>query len=307
MNKIITWHKNKYPDMKKEDLYTLLYQQEFGGFFLKNYQKKVVYQDLYEEISPNYVRVNLHPFKMYKLNFQKLKDLNFLTSKNNCGNILNLKKRLAGYNLSYNRKESFHSQTYIDQYLPHYLIIDKKYLSPQLKFLQAFHFLKNIRKGIIALEGKCGAGKTTLSEKLKSYLNITIINIDDFFLPPEKKTFKRLSEIGGNIDYERIKNLLINIKADGRIIYNKFNCKTNKYEYVSKQKNDLILLEGVYSYHQSFRYLIDKLIYLDIDSKTQIDRIFKRPNYQMFIDQWIPLENKYFDSLNIKYCADLII
>ena len=59
----------------------------------------------------------------------------------------------------------------------------------------------NIR--IIAIDGRCASGKTTFTQKLANYLNAEVIHMDDFFLRNELKTKERLSEVGGNIDYER--------------------------------------------------------------------------------------------------------
>ena len=59
----------------------------------------------------------------------------------------------------------------------------------------------NIR--IIAIDGRCASGKTTFTQKLADYLNAEVIHMDDFFLRNELKTKERLSEVGGNIDYER--------------------------------------------------------------------------------------------------------
>ena len=56
---------------------------------------------------------------------------------------------------------------------------------------------------VIAIDGKCATGKTTLAARLASGLDADVIHMDDFFLPPAKRTQQRLSEPGGNVDYER--------------------------------------------------------------------------------------------------------
>ena len=42
---------------------------------------------------------------------------------------------------------------------------------------------------ILAIEGMCASGKTTLANTFID--KYTVIHIDDFFLPPEKKTKER--------------------------------------------------------------------------------------------------------------------
>ena len=156
---------------------------------------------------------------------------------------------------------------------------------------------------IIAIEGKCASGKTTLANMFKD--KFAIIHIDDFFLPESKKTKERLSEVGGNINYEAIYDLLVDIKENKRICYQKFDCHTQTYSEVMLPYNEVVILEGVYSYHPYFNKLIDKLVYLEIYPSIQRKRIMARPNAQKFFEEWIPLENKYYESTDIFKHVDL--
>ena len=54
----------------------------------------------------------------------------------------------------------------------------------------------------------------------------------------------------------------------------------------------------------------DLKIFLTIDEKEQSKRILKRNGTAMqkrFLNQWIPLENRYFDKMKIKEQSDLIL
>lgn len=322
MNKIINWHKKKYPLMNDVDLYKLIYQGEFGtGHSIKNIHQAMakllneiesinsnIYQDLYEEISLNYVRVNLIPYKNHQLDIYYLFDA-FLNSNNSESNNDTFITKLKLANLdTKNIGAVHHSDDYYCYYYPHYRVINKTYITDQMKLVQCLNFINNFQgRSIIALEGKCGSGKTTLVKKLSQLIPITIINIDDFFLPPERKTITRLKEIGGNIDYEAVHDMLSKLKSGALKSYQKYNCNTNKYEEKLFNDNELIILEGVYSYHRYFRHLIDYLIFLDIDNFTQNERLKSRTNYSRFIEEWIPLENTYYETENIKYFADVIV
>ena len=65
--------------------------------------------------------------------------------------------------------------------------------------------LINNDKIIIAIDGGCASGKTTLSKKLAEIYDANVIHMDDFFLPFEMRTEERMKEIGGNFDYCRFK------------------------------------------------------------------------------------------------------
>ena len=55
---------------------------------------------------------------------------------------------------------------------------------------------------LVAIDGPCASGKTTLGKRLERQLSASLIHADDFFLPKEKRTAERKAEVGGNIDYE---------------------------------------------------------------------------------------------------------
>ncbi|MBO7086301.1 MAG: hypothetical protein J6W25_04205 [Bacilli bacterium] len=150
---------------------------------------------------------------------------------------------------------------------------------------------------ILAIEGQCASGKTTLANMFKDMY--AVIHIDDFFLPPHLKTEERLAEVGGNINYEAIHKMLTGIKVKHIIEYDKYDCHADKYSHVNIPYNEVIILEGVYSFHPYFNNLIDRLVFIETDSKEQRERIDQRSNAQMFYKLWIPLENRYYKESGI--------
>ena len=56
---------------------------------------------------------------------------------------------------------------------------------------------------IVAIDGKCTSGKTTLASKLEQIYDCNVFHMDDFFLRPEQRTRSRFAGVGGNVDYER--------------------------------------------------------------------------------------------------------
>ena len=67
---------------------------------------------------------------------------------------------------------------------------------------------------LIAIDGMCGSGKTTLANYLAKELNASLFHMDDFFLQPHQRTPERLADPGGNVDYERFKAEVLNHVAD---------------------------------------------------------------------------------------------
>ena len=81
---------------------------------------------------------------------------------------------------------------------------------------------------IIAIDGRSGAGKSTLAATLEEKLGVSVVHMDDFFLQPPQRTQERLLEPGGNVDYERVEQQVLQpLKAGAeRISYHRFDCKT---------------------------------------------------------------------------------
>ena len=67
---------------------------------------------------------------------------------------------------------------------------------------------------VVAIDGKCTSGKTTLASKLAQIYDCNVFHMDDFFLRPEQRTPERFAEIGGNVDYERFREeVLLPLKS----------------------------------------------------------------------------------------------
>ena len=78
---------------------------------------------------------------------------------------------------------------------------------------------------IIAIDGRCAAGKTTLAARLVKELGGDVIHMDDFFLPPALRTPERRSEPGGNVHYERfLTEVLPNLRSGRPFFYRRFDC-----------------------------------------------------------------------------------
>ena len=162
---------------------------------------------------------------------------------------------------------------------------------------------------LVAIDGCCGAGKTTLGEMLAERCGCTLIHMDDFFLRPEQRTQQRYAEPGGNVDYERFREeVLLPLKAGKPFAYRPFDCKTlTLKEPVFVEPGALTIVEGSYSQHPYFEGPYDLKIFLTVDPELQRRRILERPAFlhRQFFEQWIPMENRYFEAFQIAEKADI--
>ena len=51
---------------------------------------------------------------------------------------------------------------------------------------------------IVAIDGNCTSGKTTLANQLAANYDCNVFHMDDFFLPVDMRTEERLTTPGGN-------------------------------------------------------------------------------------------------------------
>ena len=164
---------------------------------------------------------------------------------------------------------------------------------------------------IVAIDGPCTSGKTTLAGKLSEIYDCNVFHMDDFFLRPEQRTPERFAEAGGNVDYERFgAEVLIPLKNGADFSYRPFDCKTfTLAEPVAVEPKKLTIIEGSYCNHPTFGEPYDLKIFLTITPDLQHQRVLQRPEFlhRRFFEEWIPMENHYFDVFGIQKQCDLVL
>ncbi len=165
---------------------------------------------------------------------------------------------------------------------------------------------------LIAIDGKCASGKTTLAEHIGQQIDCNIFHTDDYFLRPEQRTKDRLNEPGGNIDRERFSlEIIIPVLQGKDFYYYPYNCRKGALDDpIRSECKPINIIEGAYSCHPAMREYYDLRIFLSVSADKQLERLRKRENaesLEKFISKWIPLEERYFSSLNIPGHCDMNI
>ena len=171
--------------------------------------------------------------------------------------------------------------------------------------------LREKEQVIIAIDGSCTAGKTTLAAALAAEYDCNLFHMDDFFLRPQQRTPERFAEAGGNVDYERFREeVLESLKTGAEFTYRPFDCSVMELaEPVAVQPKRLNIVEGTYSQHPHFEDPYDLKIYMTISPELRRSRILERPPFlhDKFFDLWIPLEQTYFREFSIQEQADITL
>jgi uridine kinase len=138
-------------------------------------------------------------------------------------------------------------------------------------FSRIDELMKQKKSIIAAIDGNSAAGKTSLAAVLKSRYDCNIFSMDDFFLTPHQRTPDRLDEPGGNIDYERFCEEIIEALKSGKpFSYRAYCCQTMKLsEPIQVNPNPLNIIEGAYSLHPYFAGAYDIKVFLRLDEAEQ--------------------------------------
>ena len=331
MKNILNEHGARYPRMAAQDWFKLMYQSEFGGghliadrtMALRRLENEIAAQSRlperqFEAIGGGLVRMYL---PVEGLRAETALGL-FLETCSPRGSmegmeqklamLCEMKPELAPAAAQYRAEgcpAQSHSEGYRAAYAPAYRLAPEA-AQTFFELFKAVDRLLNEKPFVrIAVDGRCASGKSTLGALLQRVYGANLFHMDDYFLPFERKTPERLAQPGGNVDYERFFEEIASRERDAEIVWRRFDCGEQSLgEWIRTEPNRLTIVEGSYSLHPALRDTYDLKVFLDIDAERQSARILERDGafmHSRFVNEWIPLENEYFDGLNIRSIADL--
>lgn len=104
---------------------------------------------------------------------------------------------------------------------------------------------------IVAIDGRCGSGKTTLAARLQKDLDCRVFHMDDFFLRPQQRTAERFAQPGENVDHERfLEEVLLPLRSGQPVTYRPFSCAQQQLGApVTAAPCRLAIVEGAYACH----------------------------------------------------------
>ena len=341
MLEILLEEKARRPETEARDFCKLLYQSEFGGGHLPGdaaVQLARLREECavcgagndvpFERVGGGLLRLNLRALPALKLRKETVCGL-FACACAPRGSVTGLEKKLDILRANAARLELdeetvarevdawraagypalSHSGVYRALYHPAYRLVPEA----TGRFLALFQAIDALleRKGRarVAIDGNSGAGKSTLGALLAAVYGGNLYHMDDFFLPPERKTTARLAEPGGNVDWERFRDEVLS-RLGAPFSYRPWRCHAEALDApVAVSPQAVEIVEGVYSLHPALRDAYDLRVFLAIEPEAQRERIRIRSGEALlrrFQEEWIPLENAYFARLGVRECCPLV-
>lgn len=330
----LTEQLHNHPSMQPQDVIKMCYQAAYGAehllsdsdcawsYLKKEYDEVTASGDvLYEQISDKICRVNLSAWKSIGLPIEWLfrmfvvscrmeenaKD-QFVKYLQDAEKIINsgdagfATAEWVKYLCEYKKigmPAIHHSEEYREHEHPAYRIVDSRFCRTLVVLEKAKTYLQGDKPCIIAIDGRAASGKTTLANYLQIVLDADVIHMDDFFVPPELRSEQRFKKPGENIHHERFaEEVLPFIEKREPFSYRIFDCSRMDYNGVREIGNKMFrIVEGSYSCHPKFGAYADITVFSDVSENKQIERIRKRNGEEMlkmFLERWIPMEEKYF-------------
>lgn len=165
---------------------------------------------------------------------------------------------------------------------------------------------------LISIDGRSTAGKTTLAAAISECIDCNVVHMDQFYLKPSQRTSERYAEPGGNVDYERVKEEVIDpLLAGEEFSYRPYDAHRDVFgEELHFDPKPVVLIEGSYSGHPMLWDAYDMHIFMTTSKERQLERVRKRNGeaaLEMFQAKWIPLEEKYFKAYSIPERSDMRI
>lgn len=165
---------------------------------------------------------------------------------------------------------------------------------------------------LVALDGRCGSGKTTLASQLaEAFPGSVTVHTDDYYLPPADRVPGWEKIPCANMDLRRLRAEVLEPARAGRgFSYKAYSCREGAYlPPVACAPARLVLVEGSYSHHPALAACYDLRIFVTCSKAEQARRLQAREGarYAAFAERWIPLEEGYFAKYAIPQSADLIL
>ena len=171
--------------------------------------------------------------------------------------------------------------------------------------------LRENGKLLLAIDGRCGCGKSTLAAQLAADFGGAVFHMDDFYLPFAMRRPDWREHVAENMDLERVRaEILLPLRRGETVIYRAYDCAEDCFlpERVIAP-TPLAIVEGSYSQHPRLRAFYDLCLFVTASPEIQRARLLAREgeHFAAFANTWIPLEERYFAAFSIEERADRVI
>ena len=162
---------------------------------------------------------------------------------------------------------------------------------------------------VIAIDGPCGSGKSSLADLLAELFPSRILHMDDYYLPLQQRSPGWEQIPCENMDLQRfLQEALLPASRGEEILYRPYSCRKGQLtDSRILPAAPLTIAEGSYSHHPLLAPHYDLKIYLTCHHQEQLARLARREQSHLndYRQRWIPLEEAYTRACHIIPQCDL--
>ena len=168
---------------------------------------------------------------------------------------------------------------------------------------------------LIGIDGCGGSGKSTLASKLKESLTrVTVVHMDDFYLPSSQilKIPPIDKPIGSDYDWKRVLSQVLEpIAQDKEGDYQRYDWgKDELAEWHTVPAGGIVIIEGVYAIRSEFYNQYDLTIWVECPREIRLSRGIERDGEkarEMWMNNWMISEDVYMKIDKPFERADVIV
>lgn len=187
-------------------------------------------------------------------------------------------------------------------------ILKQEYARWFTALLPLWRLMLRKEPAVVAIDGRCGSGKTTLAELAKKLFDCRVFHMDDYYLPLAQRKPDWEQIPAGNMDLERLRNQVLEpVRLGQSVQYIPYSCQAGRYGQAKQiSPAALTIIEGSYSQHPELASYYDMTLFLTCTPAEQEGRLRKREGdfFGMFQQRWIPMEEAYFKACDVPKRAD---
>lgn len=164
---------------------------------------------------------------------------------------------------------------------------------------------------LLAIDGRCGSGKSTLGAWLAEQLPCHLIHMDDFYLPVNRRRPDWAQHPGANMDFARLRTeVLTPLLAGQPAQYRAYVCRLGALrDPVALPPRPLVVVEGSYALHPQLDVPFACKVFLTCTPDCQRQRLQAREgdHFADFARRWIPLEEGYLAAQHPERHCDFVL
>lgn len=317
-------HRARYPLMTPQDAVKLIYQRAFGpGHLIRSREDaldllreeasrtpKDAAAPLFEAIGGGLVRMHLSSPDFPRL--ETAAGMFFASASRREGQDFQMEldalveawPECAAYVAHYRKMGCppvSHSEAYRAAYYPAYRVVLAKFQRLIEVFRRIDALLAQKPSVLVAIDGRCGSGKSSLAALIASVYGAMVLHMDDFFQTEAQKAAGEEPAVA-NIDGARLRSALAPLKEGIPFEIRPYDCLTGEFLPPRRLSPARVrVVEGSYCLHPSIALDYDLKVFMTVDAETQRARIAVRNStlYDRFVAEWIPNEEAYFRAFRV--------